>query len=67
MEGVNLSKLAQDRPIPEDLCPPISLFEYMTETHQSWGRYAIYITWLHRHFPSQGSWIFRCLQTHYSS
>ena len=33
------------------------------ETHQSWGRYAIFITWLHRHFPTQGSWIFRYLKT----
>ena len=60
-------KLALDRPIPEERCAPIALFEYMMETHHSWGRYAIYMTWLHRHFPTQGSWIFRYLKTHYSS
>ena len=56
-------KLALDRPIPEERCAPIALFEYMMETHHSWGRYAIYMTWLHRQFPTQGSWIFHYLKT----
>ena len=56
-------KLSQDRTIPEECCAPIALFEYMMETHHSWGRYAIYMTWLHRQFPTQGSWIFHYLKT----
>ena len=56
-------KLAQDRPTPEERCAPIAVFEYMMETHRSWGRYAIYITWLQRHFPRQGPWIFHYLKT----
>ena len=39
----------------------------MMETHRSWGRYAIYMICLQRHFPTQGPWIFRYLKTHYSS
>ena len=33
-------KQAEDRPIPEESCAPIALFEYMMETY-SWGRDAI--------------------------
>ena len=36
-------KLTQDRPIPEERCAPIALFEYMMETHCSRGRYAIFL------------------------
>ena len=36
-------KLPEDRPIPEESCAPITLFEYMMETY-SWGRDAIYMT-----------------------
>ena len=48
-------KLAQDRPIPEERCAPIALFEYMMETHCSRGRYAIFFVnfffiFLHKHY-----------------
>ena len=51
----------------QDTCPPIALFKFMMYHNQlSWGHYAIYITWLHRHFPSEGVTVFRYLRKHYS-
>ena len=42
----------------------IPLFKTMMRQNASWGRYAVYITWLHRHFPSQGYIVFRYLKRH---
>ena len=51
----------------QDTCHPIALFKFMMYHNQlSWGHYAIYITWLHRHFPSEGVTVFRYLKKHYS-
>ena len=51
----------------EDTCHPIDLFQYMIQHNQtSWGHYAVYITWVHRHFPSEGIKVFRYLKKHYS-
>jgi len=60
--------LCQDSDIPQTPCSPVSLFVYL-ENHgqRSWGRYALYITWLHKHFPVYGEQVFGYLKTHYSS
>ena len=51
----------------QDTCHPIALFKFMMYHNQlSWGHYAIYITWLHRRFPSEGVTVFRYLKKHYS-
>ena len=59
--------LCQDSDIPQDPCPPIPLFKFMVYQQMSWGHYAIYITWLHQHFPYQGLIVFRYLKPHYST
>ena len=45
----------------------IPLFKTMMRQNASWGRYAVYITWLHRHFPSQGYMVFRYLKRHHTA
>ena len=51
----------------QDTCHPIALLKFMMYHNQSsWGHYAIYITWLHRRFPSEGVTVFRYLKKHYS-
>ena len=48
----------------QDTCHPIALFKFMMYHNQlSWGHYAIYITWLHWHFPSEGVTVFRYLKS----
>ena len=59
--------LCQDSDIPQDPCPPIPLFKFMVYQQMSWGRYAIYITWLNQHFRYQGVIVLRYLKTHYST
>lgn len=62
------------RRLSNDLCSddvtcPIRLFEYMTGEGAplSWGHYAVYITWLNRHFQDFfGSKVFRYLKKHHS-
>ena len=49
----------------QDVCPTIPLFKTMMRQNTSCGRYAVYITWLHRHFPSQGYIVFRYLKRHH--
>ena len=51
----------------QDVCPTIPLFKTMMRQNASWGRYAVYITWLHRHFPSQGYIVFRYLKRHHTA
>ena len=51
----------------QDVCPTIPLFKTMMRRNASWGRYAVYITWLHRHFPSQGYIVFRYLKRHHTA
>ena len=60
-------QLCQDSDIPQKPCPPIPLFLFMVNQQMSWGRYAIYITWLHRHFPTHGWRVFCYLKTHHST
>ena len=54
-----------DIPIPQNVCPTIPFFKVMMKQHASWGRYAVYITWLDRKFPYQGVIVFRYLKRHY--
>ena len=50
----------------KDTCPPIPLFEWMViHNHTTWGHYAVYITWLHRHHPSKGIKVFDYLKKHH--
>ena len=59
-------RLTKDK-CSEDICDPIDLFEYMINHNQtSWGHYAVFITWLHRHFPFEGIKVFCYLKKHYS-
>ena len=51
----------------QDECPTIPLFKTMMRQNASWGRYAVYITWLHRHFPSQGYIVFRYLKRNHTA
>ena len=57
--------LSQDIDIPQDSCTPLVLFPFVMHQQTSWGRYAAYITWLDRQFPSQGCMMFRCLKRDY--
>ena len=51
----------------EDTCQPIRLFEWMVQhNHTSWGHYAVYITWLHQHFPSKRIEVFDYLKKHHA-
>ena len=47
--------------------PSFKTFKTMMRQNASWGRYAVYITWLHRHFPSQGYIVFRYLKRHHTA
>ena len=58
-------QMCEDSEIPQESCPPIPLLTFLMYQQMSWGRYAIYITWLHQHFPHQGYWVFLYLKTHY--
>ena len=52
----------------EDTCPPISMFQWMiNHNHTTWGHYAVYITWLHRHHPSEGIKVFDYLKKHHAN
>ena len=52
----------------QDTCHPIKLFQCMiNHNHTSWGHYAVYITWLHRHFRSQGIKVFDYLKKQHSN
>ena len=51
----------------EDSCHPIRLFEWMVQhDHTTWGHYAVYITWLHQHFPSKRIEVFDYLKKHHA-
>ena len=59
--------ICEDSAFFQDTCQPISLFQWMiNHNHTSWGHYAVYITWLHRHFPSERVTVFCYLKKHYS-
>ena len=59
--------ICEDSAFFQDNCQPISLFQWMiNHNHTSWGHYAVYITWLHRHFPSERVTVFCYLKKHYS-
>ena len=53
----------------EDICQPIRLFQsMMNESHISWGHYAVYMTWLHRHFGfTHGCHVFHYLKKRHAS
>ena len=57
-------QMCEDSEIPQESCLPIPLFMFLMYQQMSWGRYAIFIAWLHQHFPLQGYWVFRYLKTH---
>ena len=58
-------QLCQDSVIPQDACSPIPLFICMMNQQVSWGRYAVYITWLDQQFPSKRHIVFRYLKRDY--
>ena len=58
-------QLCQDSDIPQDICPTIPLFKAMMNQHASWGRYAVYMTWLDRQFPCHRYIVFRYLKRYY--
>lgn len=58
-------QLCQGTAIPQETCHPVPLFVYIMKTNPTWGRYAVYITWLQAHFPSRVQTVFRYLKTHY--
>ena len=58
-------QLCQDSDIPQDICPPVPLFLLMMNQQASRGRYAVYITWLDQHFPSQRYIVFHYLKRDY--
>ena len=60
--------LCEDSDCSQDTCHPIALFKFLVyDNNITWGHYAIYITWLHRHFPSEGLIVFRYSKKHYSN
>ena len=60
--------LCEDSDCSQDTCHPIALFKFMVyDNNITCGHYAIYITWLHQHFPSEGLIVFRYLKKHYSN
>ena len=58
-------QLCQDSVIPQDMCSPIPFFICMMNQQVSWGRYAVYITWLDQQFPSKRYIVFRYLKRDY--
>ena len=43
--------LCQDSDISKKGCPTIPLFKAIMNQRASWGRYAVYMTWLDQQFP----------------
>ena len=56
-------KLGKDIVIPNKACHAVPLFVFIIERNPSWGRYAVYTTWLHMQFPSQGQTVLPYLKT----
>ena len=59
-------RLCKDSEIPLETSAPLPLFHYVMQSQPSWGRYAIFFTWLDRQFPSQGYLMFGYLKRDYS-
>ena len=58
-------KLCKETNIPNTACLPEPLFVYIMKQKCTWGRYVVYMTWLHIQFPTQGKKVWSYLNKMY--
>ena len=58
-------KLCKETNIPNTACLPEPLFVYIMKEKCTWGRYVVYMSWLHIQFPTQGEKVWSYLNKMY--